>query len=474
MTEKFNIKGEWFLPSSPQNRIHGTLNYNPKTGITLELYGSLNSNSIFSIPKNEEIILGLSSDSKLITVYNSFMTKAGGLTLVQSGETGKPSIVYSARYLLIGIHIETSDELKFDSITSEIFNLDEWIGISGFKNKPPNLKKIQNCEVSVDYKLPKSIVFQIDDITEGSFDYTSNYPGFSRFQKTVNINQKVEFSAKTTENKNIDELLKILYTFQNFLVLALYNSTYPISITLSGDSHKNNYKDGTSSRKNVQLFFASTSYNENQNSKVDLEMLFNYNLIKRRFPSIIKVWFSKYEVLEPSFNLVFEQFYRQSVFNENSFLNLAQSAETFHASVHNHTKIPKEKYKAMKEEILTIAPAKYHSWLNDQFNFGNNLNLHTRLTEVVKKYSNDILDRILGDKTTFVLNVKNSRNYYTHYSSSGNKKALKGAELYYLSEKLKILLVCSFLMEVGFKKDELSKSMENVKWKLFSHLTDWK
>ena len=83
--------------------------------------------------------------------------------------------------------------------------------------------------------------------------------------------------------------------------------------------------------------------------------------------------------------------YTKNRFNENTFLNLAQSAETFHARIHNHTKIPKEEYKIMKEEILKLTPSKYHKWLKDQFNFGNNLNLHSRLEELTKKYTNEIL-----------------------------------------------------------------------------------
>jgi hypothetical protein len=93
---------------------------------------------------------------------------------------------------------------------------------------------------------------------------------------------------------------------------------------------------------------------------------------------------------------------------------------------------------------------------------------------LTEKYSNNILDKILGDKTQFVLNVKNSRNYYTHYSNDGVKKALKGSKLFYLSERLKILLVCSFLEEVGFNKDNLSMLLDNIKWKLFNHLANWR
>jgi len=128
----------------------------------------------------------------------------------------------------------------------------------------------------------------------------------------------------------------------------------------------------------------------------------------------------------------------------------------------------------MKEEILKVTSKEYHGWLNDQFKFGNNLYLHSRLSELVSKYSNRIIDKIITDKELFIKQVKHSRNYYTHFSEKGKKNALKGQELFFLSEKLKVLLVCAILMEVGFTKEKLTKLLDNIKWKNFNHIADWK
>lgn len=474
MLDKFKITGEWFLPTDKENRVHGTLTFDPQDGTDLELYGSLEGDDFFSEFKNQEIILGLTSDSKQITLYSCFMTKSGGATLVQGEESGKPSTTYSIRYLLIGLHANSTDDLQFNQISSEIFNLGEWVGISGFKRQNINPETLKNHEITVEYKLPEFIEFEIDSNTIGRFNFIANNSGLSRYQKTVTINQRVELQAISTNEKSIDDLLKYIITFQNFLTLALYKSTYPLSISLSGERHKKGYGNGETYKKTIKLYFSSRNFKTNEKPKFDFEMIFDYRRIQSDFKSIIKNWYSKYELLEPAFDLVFEQFYNGNKFTINTFLNLAQSAETFHARVHNHTKIPSEQYKKMKDDILQIVQSEYHSWLNDQFNFGNNLNLHSRLTELTEKYSNLILEKILGDKDQFVLSVKHSRNYYTHYSKSGEKKALKGGELFYLSERLKILLVCSFLIEVGFDKDKLSTLLDNIKWKLFYHLANWR
>lgn len=473
MTENFELGGEWFLPTNRGNRVYGILKFAPNDGVNIELYGSLEGDDFFPELKDQLIILGLTSDSKQVTLCNCFMTKSDGSTLVSGQESGKPSTKYSIRYLLIGIHSYTIDDLKFNKISTEIFNLGEWVGISGFRNKR-EIAKLTNNEVIVEYKLPETIEFVIDNKTSGKFVFLANGPSKSQYQKSISITQRVEFQAISSDNKSIDELLKMTITFQNFLTLALYKSTYPLSISLSGENHKKDFGDGQIINKSIKLFFLSRSIKVNEKPKFDMEMMFDYRRIKDDFPKIIKNWYSKYELLEPAFDLVFEQFYNGNKFSVNTFLNLAQAAETFHSRIDNHTKIPRDEYKKMKIEILKATSAEYHPWLNEQFAFGNHLNLHRRLTEITTKYNNDILDKILGDKNQFVLDVKNSRNYYTHYSKDGRKKALEGRKLFYLSEKLKVLLVCSFLIVSDFDKNKLSIFLDNIKWKNFNHLADWK
>ena len=473
MTENFKIIGEWFLPSNHKKRVHGTLEFIREEGITLEIYGSLTSDTFLPEFNDQEIILGLTSKSKQITLYNCSMTKSGGITMVQGRELGKSSVTYSILYAFEGLYVNEPCELLFDKVSCEIFNLDEWVGISGF-DMGSYFEKTKNHEVNIDFKLPESIEFKIDKEAKGRFNFTVKPPTLSRYQKNVDVRQKVQFQVETKTERKIDDLLSYVFTFQNFLILAFYRSTYPLKIKLFGDKHKETFVDGKTNKKTIELFFSSSNLNRSNRTKFDFDMIFTYRGIQDKFPDIIQNWYAKYELLEPAFDLVFQQFYNGNRFNKNTFLNLAQSAETFHARTNNHTKISKEEYKNMKEEILEVTPSKYHKWLKDQFNFGNNLNLHQRLKELIDKYNNDILDKIIPDKDIFIKQVKHSRNYYTHYSTNSEKNALKGNELFYLSEKLKILLVCAFMIEIGFNKELVSRNLDIVKWRLFNHLANWR
>lgn len=473
MSSNIEIKGEWFLPSKKTRRVFGTLYYNSDERNSLELIGSLDEGSLFPEFIDHDFILGLSKDSELITLHKCAMTKFEGSKIIKGQESGLPRVIYMINYILIGSHIENIESLKFNRISAEIFNLDEWIDISGFRHEPFNIDKRRNNEFTVDYKLPEKIEFQIDKDLIGRFNFVANLPGWSIFQKSINISQRVEFQVESHKEKSLTELLESVFRFQNFLILAFYKSTFHTSIYLTGERHKKDRGDGGKVNKKIELHFSNPYRNVSPKPIFNIEMLFDYNRIKDEFPEIIKNYYAKHDLLKPAFNLLFEQFYNGNRFSENTFLNLAQAAETFHARMHDQTKIPKEDYKKMKEEILKVSSKKYHTWLNDQFCFGNSLNLHTRLSELISKYSNEITDKIITDRELFIKQVKHSRNYYTHYSEKRKNNVLEGHELFLLSEKLKILLVCAILMEIGFTKEKLTKLLDNIKWRNFNHIADW-
>lgn len=464
MIDTLEYKGFWFLPGDKENRIPGVLKYSKGRAPTIEFFGSFNNFHVINTSSNQEIIQGITSDSKVITLYKCYVLQLQGAKLVSDGESGIPTSTYQVFYILEGHHFDTPEDIVFKKVISEIHNLDEWLGVSGFQPiGPPN--DFNDIEINIDYKLPRHIDFAISDDVNGRFNFTVVFPDTAWFRKQVTLKQKVSLHITSKTELALADLLKHVICFQNFLVLALYNRAYPNSIKFIWES-----KTGEKEATEVKLYFSIANHEVKHKEMQPYEMFFPYTEVKAEFPEIIKDWYAKYSALEPAYNLLFEHFYNDEIFNENTFLNLAQAAETFHARIHNHTKMTEQDYDEMKNEIMASAPAKYHDWLDGQFAFGNSLNLHTRLTELIEKYSSDVLNHYLGDMEQFVKQVKWARNYYTHYSASLEKKALKGSQLFYLSMKLKILLVCSFLIEIGFDREKLKPLIERNKTRFLPHL----
>jgi hypothetical protein len=64
---------------------------------------------------------------------------------------------------------------------------------------------------------------------------------------------------------------------------------------------------------------------------------------------------------------------------------------------------------------------------------------------------------LLDDEHEFIHNVKESRNYYTHFNKDNEEKVLKGEKLFRLTQKMDFLLQACFLHELGFPPEKCEK-----------------
>ena len=465
MAESFTHKGEWFLPSAKDKRIHGVLSYNIEDGITLDLVGVYDDNPLRAVPEwlsnhpphEHSIILGETNEGKKITLYKNYS--------IPTGSIFNPASRYRVHVVLEGLHFENPEDMHFDTLESEIIHLDEWIGISGFDGKEisKEVSKIlfsdEEHECQVNYKRPDTIHFLVSETLEGEFHFSLQSNGAHAYQKNVFLEQKVYLTLKYKQEQFFDVLLADLHKFKGFVTLALYERAMPKTIRLYNGNGE------------VKLFFQPIgTFPKRETPKTHFEMLFCYENIKDNFPELIKKWFEKYDILKPIFNLFIAQFYTAEAFMENKFLNLAQAAEAFHAHTRETIKMPKKDYDRMTKDILSSVNENYHDFLKGLFNFGNHLNLEDRLNDIMLSISCEFFDEIIEDRKKFMKQVKWLRNYYTHYSSDLKKHALKGPELFNLTQKLKVILVCAFLLEIGFDKDLLNKLLKGQKHRLVPEL----
>lgn len=456
MDKNFQLKGQWFLPNQPEQRISGTLVFDHQEGAHLELFGSLRTNSI-DIP----IILGVTSDSQEVTLYKCFFSNGGGPTLKAGYEIGEPLSTYTVNIIFKGHHFDSWEELKFEKLIAEIYNLEEWLEVSGFNIPRQSPQEYKRQEITMEYKLPDPIKFSIHPEIQCSFNFVANHPGWTVFRKELNIKQRSQLIFERANSAEFKIHIETLNTFLFFLTLGLYQPTYPRKLILQSKQFVEHISDDITEVKSIELHFAVRKKDEYLHERSFNQMLFAYGHIKSDFETIIQSWFNKREILEPVYNLLFDHFYLIGPYTENSFLNLAQAAETFHARLYDHTKMLPVDYDKMKTDILAVVDPKYHAWLKEQFMFGNHLSLHQRLDELVAKYSNPVVESLIGDKNTFIQEVKHSRNHYTHYPKKKKSKVLSSVDLFHLGQKIKGLLVAALLLETGVSKEIIEKMMKN-------------
>ena len=159
-----------------------------------------------------------------------------------------------------------------------------------------------------------------------------------------------------------------------------------------------------------------------------------------------------------------ERFLDEKHFSVNDFLNMAQVVESFHSLLYNHPRENAEKYKARVKRIVGQVSKKDQEFVKSKLTQGNNLILAERLKELANKCPSDVVSIFIADVETFLKQVKDSRNYYTHYTKSGKKHVVEGAGLIRLTEQLKLLLTCNILVYLKFSKQQIIKIIENKKY----------
>jgi len=187
--DKFEYKGIWWLPDKPEKQISGTLRFTPNEGAILDLIGSFKDIKEINKMLEPEIILGISSNGKNITLHKCFETKSN---------VSFPGLLTSSFYaneVFIGTHFQRSEDIKFRELSIRYSYLDEWVNISGFDIQYPDKKA-----VVIKYKLPEPIQANIGEDYKIFIDIQATYPTHSIVQKEASIKQKtyirIEHSVK--------------------------------------------------------------------------------------------------------------------------------------------------------------------------------------------------------------------------------------------------------------------------------------
>ncbi|HKI63608.1 MAG TPA: hypothetical protein VKA16_03170 [Burkholderiales bacterium] len=161
MTDKlltsFKHEGVWWKPDDPDNKIGGTLSYDPTSGCELSLLGQFGFYETFgkTIPDAIPTLHGvLRGGGKLTLIDNLF----GGGQLAVPGLTTE---IRMPRYALLGALIDSLESFLACKCRFSLTNLEEWLCHRpfGFQYTPADLK---NFKLIV--RLPDEQVFGLPHV----------------------------------------------------------------------------------------------------------------------------------------------------------------------------------------------------------------------------------------------------------------------------------------------------------------------
>jgi len=464
LIEEFEYTGVWWIPDKPEKKIHGTLRFTSDEGATLSLTGSF-KDLVYKIKNikeifRPEIILGISSDGKFITLYKCFETT---LNINLSGFLISS---FYANVVFIDAHFQKSEDIKFKNISVHYLYLDEWVDFSGFDIKKLDIEKKE----MVSYILPEPFQACINDNLNVLIEFRFSYQTPS-MKKEMSIKQKTWIKIETSEPKSLKDYEKYLYYIQNFLTLGTTEPVYPLAIEGITEVNKKiiEIKGNFSPYyPPVKIFYRFNTVRKMNISSCD--MLFTFKDIYDKFGTFLRKWFGQAVLLEPVYNLYFGTLYNPHMYLNQRFLSLIQALESFHQRKFGGKYLTKEEdynkiYNALKNSIPDNVRSDLKGRLKEYLKYGNEFSLRKRLEEIFEKYK-EILDKFIENQDAFIELAINTRNYLTHYDEKLEGKAAREKELFFLTENLKTLLEVCLLTELGFNIDETVKLFEeNKKYK---------
>ena len=179
---------------------------------------------------------------------------------------------------------------------------------------------------------------------------------------------------------------------------------------------------------------------------------------------------SLYDNITPSLDILFSIVYTE-MYLEVRFLLAAQAVEALHRHLWPSSYVDEKQYEEIEQKLVRSIPDEISSDLKAKLKgvlkYGNEFSLRRRLNEISKILTEKGAEDIVGLDSTFINDVVNNRNYFTHYDESLHTSAKTGESLYRLYAKLILTVMVVVFMELGVSRELIKGKLRQHR--LFGH-----
>lgn len=412
--------GEWWVPAvadyntcmialnpeqmmGHETKYPGTLTYYEDSNSTLELY-RIPSKFHSHYYHQNKVMWGRDANGNIFTLFNVLMKEQ------HLGDFTNTKFIVDM--ILIGEHVLSLDYNKYSRCVIKYSYLVNW---TFYETRDV----INTCYNHQDKFFNLTVPYQTINIFEASIDKTSKWilnqnNSIGNDIQGFQIMPTPYFEICATEPTSLKSYIMQIKEFTQFLSIALFGIQDPVSVEfiIEGD-----YKV----RK--LLFKKEVSYNPGFWSVIKLKEM------KKKLPSMLILWHSNFEKIAPISRYLIESLHKKNRFDVPDFLIIAQALDGYHKRFVNK-KNGKDirKYEDQIEILL------------NQF----------KDVEVIKQCKINPLV------------LKDTRHKYSHlYPDDEESLAVTdGGNLFWLTEKCKILLTCCILNMLGLTNEEINLCCE--------------
>ncbi|MBL4654151.1 MAG: hypothetical protein JKY53_15005 [Flavobacteriales bacterium] len=440
--DSFDIEGFWWFPDNPERKVAGILHHTP-SGFNLHLMGTLTDLTTFQNQFEYEIIHGVSTEGKPITLYKC-ITGSYTANLPQYAISN-----YNVLMIFQGVHFSKKEDIKFSQIHSHLTHFDEWVGVSGFNVDVEQMKK---GIFGMTYTQPQEIKFELDENFSSSIFFGVSHHFEHVGEKRQEIHQRIVLSIESHKQTSFFEFQDKLSDIRKFLSFACQKSIHPIDVTCIIESHDDTSKQNSKSR--IQIYFQQFDMSNTIKEIHSMNMLFTYRDIHENLSHYFKIWFENKSLLEPTYNIYFGIIDNNHMYLDQEFLQLSHALESYHRRTSDQTEVDQETHRTRINSIITSIPKEYQEWLKNKLSFSNEISLRTRLGILLEQFP-FVLENYDDDKKPFMKFIVDTRNYLTHYSNNAKENLDDIHKLHKICLRMKLLIEACLFHKLGFEQEKI-------------------
>jgi hypothetical protein len=439
----FETAGFWHTPDVPSRQVAGTLRYSAEDGLRLSLTGSFGEGLAFELKSGKyPVIHGIVNDSpcgRAFTLVDCFRTKRTVRMPGFATEDIRANRAYAGDDFL------SKDALLFDSVSLEPSALDSWISTTGISS---GFASGAGGQIGVRYSHADnvSLVLNGQTLTIG-FGATQ-----SQSHRSYSLRERVSVKIADLGQLPFEEISRqYTYPLQNFFTLATDHPNALDSVVL----YHNNPRMTDGGRRSPIHYLAQPIYTfkEDQEHLQSDDMLFTYEDVRDHLPGVMKRWFEFDRKFHPFCLSFFGLLYAPNTYVEERFLTLINSIVLFFQGLDPADETIVDALNEATKTLRSCCSGKNAQWLADAMPTTAELELPWNLRRALDEHHDIMAPLAGGDLEGFVDHVLVTRKYCRHRDPAFQENAAQAAKLYWLTEKLKVLVKTLLLEWLGIPGD---------------------
>lgn len=456
LSDPIEKPGFFWLPDDPDQQYPGNLHISEAGEVTLKIVhrptaaGPRALHSTTPFGEHPPRILGIVDNSAVTLQRCAAVDDPFYWLRIMEGYVAVSRFRIGAAF--IGAPFPDDTPISFTRVDCSFESLGEWFSISGFR---PEIKSdSESADWSLHYAQPDNISVNLSDGIRLGFVFHPSFslPDYKMSQLSSGISQKIHVSLTSERSLSFVDFFNILHKVQTFLCLAM--NKVPSLEWIRG--YCKDRLDKLKREIPTDIFYHDQLQESQRESHSS--MVYTYRDISEDFEDAILRWFENYEKIQPAFGLYLSSRIGAHKFLNGIFLSLVQSLETLHRRTSSETAMAANEFDKLRTTVINAAPEERRKFMNDKLQHANEISLRKRLKQLICPFED--LFGTSSERSSFVGNVVDVRNYLTHYDEAGEKKAKRiiDHDLYAICLKMDALLQLQFMKFTGMGVDRI-KSM---------------